>query len=93
MEIDSDGAGAAMTRPEVDLAALTRRLDQAVPRRAREGLVVGKTAFRDAVAEQLSISLLAAEEVVDTLVARGFLRFVTDPRRLAPDEWTVELEP
>jgi hypothetical protein len=43
------------------------------------GSVVGRTKVRDAIAERLSCSLLEAELLVDTLVARGFIRLVRDP--------------
>ena len=39
-----------------------------------EGEVVGRTVLRDAVAHHLRCSQLRAEMVVDTLIARGFIR-------------------
>lgn len=38
------------------------------------GAVVGRTRLRDAVVRDLACSLLEAEQVVDTMVGRGFLR-------------------
>jgi hypothetical protein len=37
------------------------------------GSIVGRTLLRDEVARDLSCSLFEAEQVVDTMVARGFL--------------------
>ncbi len=60
---------------EVDLASLTEAL------RARLGPAVvaeelpGRTAVRDVVADRLGCSMLEAEHIVDTLVARAFVRF------------------
>lgn len=47
-----------------------------------EGAVVGRTALRDAVAQVLGCSLLEAEQIVDTLVARGDIQLVRSPDRL-----------
>lgn len=59
----------------VDLAAVARALDAAVPAPQREGVVVGRTALRDATARHLGCSDAMAERLVDTMVARGFLTF------------------
>jgi hypothetical protein len=39
-----------------------------------EGEVVGRTRLRDEVARHTGSSLLDAERIVDTMIARGFLR-------------------
>jgi hypothetical protein len=39
-----------------------------------EDLVVGRTTLRDEVVQRLDCSMLEAEHMVDTLVARGFVR-------------------
>lgn len=57
----------------IDLAELVTEL------RARcgpciEDVVVGRTLLRDEVARHLSCSMLEAEQLVDTLIARGFVR-------------------
>lgn len=63
---------------EVDLAELSRRLatdlgSEAVP----GGYLQGKTGVRNLVLDHLHCSELEAEQVVDTMVARGFMRFHT----------------
>jgi hypothetical protein len=64
---------------QVDLARLTELLRRRFTRQAPEGFVRGRTALRDVVLEELPCSALEAEELVDTMVSRGFLRFVSDP--------------
>ena len=39
-----------------------------------EDVVVGRTLLRDEVASRLRCSMLEAEQLVDTLIARGFVR-------------------
>ena len=70
---------------QVDLAALARAIAARVQGPAREGSVAGRTEFRDAVIETLSCSELEAEQLVDTLVARGYLVFDPTP----PGMWDV----
>lgn len=57
----------------IDLSAvagtLRMRLSEAIP-----DALEGRTLMRDVVAEHLGASLLEAEEIVDTLVDRGFVR-------------------
>jgi hypothetical protein len=65
-----------MTPEDIDLAAMTRTLQKSV-RAPWASYIVGKSALRDAVAETLRCSLAEAEQVVDTLEARGFVRFDT----------------
>lgn len=47
----------------------------------------GLTRMRDLVAEHLGCSMLQAEELVDTLVARGFARLERDPE--GRDGWLL----
>jgi len=68
----------------VDLAALTADLDRRVAAWRRVGLVLGRTAFRDAVLDALACSAVEAEQIVETLIARGFLRIGAD------EVWTVQ---
>lgn len=58
---------------DIDLAELARFLRENVPATWRRGTLDGRTAIRDAVASHLGCSALIAENVVDTMVARGFL--------------------
>jgi hypothetical protein len=62
----------------VDLALLTAHL-RATFVEAPEGPVAGRTMLRDAVAVHLACSALEAEQVVDTLIQRGFVRSETTP--------------
>lgn len=72
----------------VDLAHLAKRLADLVPADARTGSLQGRTIFRDATVKLLRCSELEAEQLVDTLVARGFLALVVgDPD--VPPTWTV----
>ncbi len=57
----------------VDLAALRSALEARCGAFV-EGEVVGRTALRDEVAQQVGCSVLDAERLVDTMVGRGFLR-------------------
>ncbi|HEU4538542.1 MAG TPA: hypothetical protein VFS00_30685 [Polyangiaceae bacterium] len=60
---------------EVDLAELAQKLHGTFPTEAPEGYLEGRTALRDAVLARLACSELEAEEIVDTMVSQGFLRF------------------
>jgi hypothetical protein len=71
---------------EVDLAELTAALRRRFARGAPTGYLVGRTAIRDAAAKTLGCSDLEAEEIVDTMVLRGFLRYDGDPTETAGDE-------
>jgi hypothetical protein len=66
-----------MTRrldPEaIDLAQLITQLRQAVGLPVA-GNIEGRTILRDATTRLLECSQLEAEQLVDTLIARGFLR-------------------
>jgi hypothetical protein len=70
---------------EVDLAELLHVL------RARKqelgGVLDGRSRMRDLVAGHLGCSLLEAEELVDTLIARGFAHVVHDPE--GRDGWRL----
>jgi hypothetical protein len=46
-----------------------------------QGLVPGKTAMRDAATNTLHCSELEAEQLIDTMVSRGLVRFVQDEGR------------
>lgn len=80
----------------LDLLVLTSRLAQleADSLSNLEGYLEGKTRLRDAVVRELDCSQLEAEQVVDTLAARGFVRFrdanaaVTAPGR-SPGHWEL----
>lgn len=64
-----------MTALPVDLHELATELADSVPSGLLVGRVVGRTVLRDAVAGRLGCSQLEAEQLVDTLIGRGYLRF------------------
>jgi hypothetical protein len=72
---------------DIDLELLAQQLrDTFGP--SVEGAVIGRTRLRDAVGYQLGCSLLEAEALVDTMVAR---RFVVARRDLAAGvEWWID---
>lgn len=74
---------------EIDLAELAAAVAQRCDAVALEGFVVGKTLLRDAVLSILACSELEAEQLVDTLVARGYLRFEADPGALGTGMWRI----
>lgn len=73
----------------VDLAQLAKRLADLVPPDARTGSLDGRTIFRDATVKLLCCSQLEAEQLVDTLVARGFLALEVGDDPGLPPTWTV----
>lgn len=70
----------------VDLARLARHLNESF-HSAPVGAIVGRTQLRDEVARDLKCSLLEAEQIVDTMVARGFLSERRDPDGMV--HWTI----
>ena len=56
----------------VDLADVARWLQAACGSSAL-GAVTGRTVMRDEVVRRLGCSLLEGEQIIDTMVARGFL--------------------
>jgi hypothetical protein len=58
---------------------LTRTLARIFARDPPTGVIVGRTALRNAVMDVLGCSELEGEEIVDTLVLRGRLVFVKEP--------------
>ena len=71
---------------DVDLAELVGALRSRFAGARPTGYLNGRTAMRDAVADELACSDLEAEELVDTLAARGFIRYEGDP--LAAEDHT-----
>ena len=60
----------------VDLLTLSRRLIETLGTATlSEGQLEGKTVLRNAVVALLNCSELEAENIVDTLAARGFARY------------------
>lgn len=63
----------------IDLAALAEDISEAFGGASPQGYLRGRTAVRDAVAAQLGCSDTTAENIVETMILRGFLRFDGDP--------------
>lgn len=80
-----------VTAPEdVDLAQLCEVIRTQVPLEARSGFELGKTIIRDTIAQHLGCSTLMAEQLVDTLVLHGMLRYAGDPSASVSDApWLV----
>lgn len=74
---------------DIDLAALARYVRDCVPSYLRGGSVPGRTAVRNAIADHLGCSEMLAEDVVETMIARGFLILVGDERETEPPTWLV----
>lgn len=74
---------------DVDLAELARFVREHVPTTLRSDALAGRTAIRDAVASHLGCSDLVAEEIVDTMIARGFLALLGSERESDPQTWIV----
>jgi hypothetical protein len=70
---------------EVDLDALTAALLERFAVAAPAGYLVGRTAIRDSVSGTLGCSDLEAEEIVDTMISRGFVRYDGDPTTSEPE--------
>lgn len=80
-------------QPEsIDLRIVGRTLGRVFSHHPPLGYLRGKTEMRDALEDQLGCSALEAEELVDTMESRGFVRFEGDPA--APTEtdtpWAIE---
>jgi hypothetical protein len=61
------------------LAALSSDLRGDFSGQRVAGYVRGRTSLRDAVLQRLGCSELEAEQLVDTMVARGFIAFDGEP--------------
>ncbi len=79
---------------DVDLREVAERLRQETPPGSPVGYLRGKAFFRDLTASLLGCSEVTAEELVDTLEMRGYLRFTGDPesRSQAAAPWQIHLE-
>ena len=64
---------------DTDLAELARTLQRTFSDRPPTGYLPGRTAFRDALVANLECSQLEAEELVDTMVGHGYLRYRGEP--------------
>ncbi len=81
-----------MTLDELDLRQLAAQLSERIPPGQPVGYLRGKSALRDLLEEQVGCSALEAEELVDTLESRGYLKFEGDPaaRSQAYAHWSID---
>lgn len=82
-------------QPEsIDLRTVGRTLGRAFRHHPPLGYLAGKTLMRDTLEDELGCSALEAEELVDTLESRGFVRFEGDPTagEEAGTPWAIEWE-
>jgi hypothetical protein len=79
---------------EIDLDVLSERLSAFFDHRPPVGYLRGKGVLRDAVIRLLGCSALEAEELVDTMESRGFLRYGGDPSAAAEaaTPWAIDTE-
>ena len=83
-------------RPEeTDLAQLATELMSIFAGKPPRGYLPGRTVLRDEVASRLTCSQLEAEQIVDTMKSRGFLRYEgavsTEIDDMRP--WTINCMP
>jgi hypothetical protein len=78
-----------MISEDLDLRQLTEELKRVLGHGEPVGYLRGKSMMRDALVQMKGFSELEAEELVDTLELRGFLRFLGDPseRSVADAPW------
>lgn len=78
---------------DVDLARLAEDLRRYFWSDPPVGYLRGRTAFREAIVERLGCSEVEAETLVDTLEARGFLRFDGSPARRSEADapWIIDV--
>jgi hypothetical protein len=78
----------------IDLADLSRRLSSSLCSQIIPGdKLEGQTTARDRVVSLLECSELEAELIVDTMVARGFLRFREGPEEPLGGAWYLQAAP
>lgn len=83
-------------RPEaIDLARVAGELERVFLGAPPTGYVLGRTAMRDAVVRFLDCSQLQAEEIIDTMIARGLLMYQGSPAEQVDDlrPWWIAKRP
>ena len=80
-----------MNPGDLDLQQLTAELKSALAPGEPVGYLRGKSLMRDMLVTMKRFSELEAEELIDTLELRGFLRFLGDPteRSIADSHWEI----
>lgn len=81
-----------MISEDLDLAQLTQELKHELGPGEPVGYLRGKSLMRDILVARKGFSDLEAEELIDTLELRGYLRFLGDPteRSVADSHWSFE---
>ncbi|WP_373049225.1 hypothetical protein [Vulgatibacter sp.] len=81
-----------MDPESIDLAALAEELRRYFYEDPPVGYLRGRTAFRDAIVDRLGCSSVEAEQLVETLELRGFIRFDGDTSRRAEADaaWMID---
>lgn len=82
-----------MQHPEsIDLRSVAQSLADVFRHHPPQGYLRGRTLMRDHLERALGYSALDAEELIDTLEARGFLHFGSSPesRSRASTPWTID---
>jgi hypothetical protein len=76
---------------DLDLQKLTEELRTALGDAEPLGYLRGKALMRDVLAREKGYSELEAEELIDTLESRGFLKYLADPseRSKATARWDI----
>jgi len=80
-----------MISDDLDLRQLTSDLKHMLAPGEPVGYLRGKALMRDMLVDTKGFSEYEAEELIDTLEARGFLRFLGDPteRSVADAHWEI----
>jgi len=80
-----------MISEDLDLQQLTADLKNMLGPGEPIGYLRGKALMRDVLVHMKRFSELEAEELIDTLELRGFLRFLGDPseRSVADAHWEI----
>lgn len=76
----------------IDLRHVTERLHGLFLHQPPLGYLDGKTAMRNALEEAFQLSELDAEELVDTLESRGFVKFEGNPAAIVEIDtpWVID---
>ncbi|WP_426750877.1 hypothetical protein [Myxococcus sp. Y35] len=80
-----------MIPEDIDLQQLTADLKNALGPGEPVGYLRGKSVMRNLLVDLRGFSELEAEELIDTMELRGFLRFLGDPteRSMAESHWDI----
>jgi hypothetical protein len=80
-----------MISEDLDLRQLTAELKHKLGPGEPVGYLRGKSLMRDMLVDMKGFSEYEAEELIDTLELRGFLRFLGDPteRSIADAHWEI----